>query len=138
MYSICCINECEELMVRLEGVLARPTATSSAVVSLVAGMSSSTVQGPRNLSRVLISRLHDIADSQGGVPLHGRLFAQWMHFAFPRECPYPHLAGTTYSKGYYAWRKENPHRLGKTASFARAVPRVNASTDDVDGTGLMW
>ncbi len=30
----------------------------------------------------------------GRVPLHGRLFAQWMHHVFPRECPYPHVAGT--------------------------------------------
>merc|ERR1719440_2157770 len=28
------------------------------------------------------------------VPLHGRLFAQWMHHVYPRECPYPHLSGT--------------------------------------------
>merc|ERR1719221_2229657 len=34
--------------------------------------------------------------SMGGlVPLHGRLFMQWMHHAYPRECPYPHAAGTT-------------------------------------------
>ena len=39
-------------------------------------------------------RLHQIAESQGGfVPLHGRLFAEWLHYAFPRECPYPHKAG---------------------------------------------
>ncbi|OLP24478.1 hypothetical protein AK812_SmicGene48940, partial [Symbiodinium microadriaticum] len=25
-------------------------------------------------------------------PLHGRLFAQWMHYAFPHECPYPQIA----------------------------------------------
>merc|ERR1739845_120410 len=25
------------------------------------------------------------------VPLHGRLMLQWMHFAFPYECPYPAL-----------------------------------------------
>merc|ERR1712203_151284 len=27
----------------------------------------------------------------GHVPIHGRLFAQWMHFAFPLECPYPQV-----------------------------------------------
>merc|ERR1719281_2166442 len=26
------------------------------------------------------------------VQLHGRLFAQWLHYAFPHECPYPHLS----------------------------------------------
>lgn len=29
------------------------------------------------------------------MPLHGRLFSQWMHHAFPRECPFPHISGTT-------------------------------------------
>merc|ERR550537_644654 len=28
------------------------------------------------------------------IPLHGRLFAQWLHYAFPHECPYPHMSGT--------------------------------------------
>merc|ERR1719498_1923517 len=31
------------------------------------------------------------------VPLHGRLFAQWLHYVFPRECPFPHKLGVTTS-----------------------------------------
>merc|ERR1739848_234658 len=58
--------------------------------------SSSTVQAPRSLPAPLLFRLNEIAENHGGkVPLHGRLFAQWMHHAFPRECPFPHLSGTT-------------------------------------------
>ena len=30
----------------------------------------------------------------GTAPLQGRVFAQWMHHSHPRECPYPHEAGT--------------------------------------------
>merc|ERR1740117_516176 len=30
----------------------------------------------------------------GMVPLHGRLFAQWLHYVFPRVCPFPHQEGT--------------------------------------------
>merc|ERR550525_1617555 len=30
----------------------------------------------------------------GHVPLHGRLFMQWLHHAYPRDCPYPHASGT--------------------------------------------
>merc|ERR1711933_446321 len=37
-----------------------------------------------------VAKQHD-----GRVPLHGRLFAQWMHHAYPHECPYPHKGGTT-------------------------------------------
>merc|ERR1719311_1552987 len=51
---------------------------------------------PRELPPSLIARLDEIAaEHSGTVPLHGRLFAQWLHHAFPRECPYPHLSGTT-------------------------------------------
>ena len=36
--------------------------------------------------------MEQVASHHGGkVPLHGRLFAQWLHHAFPRECPYPHV-----------------------------------------------
>jgi hypothetical protein len=43
-----------------------------------------------------LERLDEVAAHHGGlVPLHGRLFAQWMHYAYPRECPYPHVSGTT-------------------------------------------
>ena len=31
--------------------------------------------------------------NQGTVPLHGRLFAQWVHHASPRECPLPSHCG---------------------------------------------
>merc|ERR550514_1170682 len=44
-------------------------------------------------------QLDHIADAhKGKVPLHGRLFGQWMHRAFPRECPFPHRAGSTQAK----------------------------------------
>merc|ERR1719362_238558 len=54
------------------------------------------VQAPRNLSAAQLGRLDEIAAVHGGrVPLHGRLFAQWMHHAYPRECRFPHESGTT-------------------------------------------
>merc|ERR1719181_182801 len=47
------------------------------------------------LSSDLYSKLEQIAaKGNGKVSLHGRLFAQWLHFVFPTECPYPHAAGT--------------------------------------------
>merc|ERR1712083_252700 len=59
-------------------------------------MPSSTVPGNRSLPAWLLGRLEEVATHHGGlVPLHGRLFAQWMHHAYPRECRYPHVSGTT-------------------------------------------
>lgn len=94
-HSICCIDECEGLMSHLEQAIAEPKATPGRIVEVVSGLRSDTVDAPRNLSASLLTRLGEIADHHDGlVPLHGRLFAQWMHHAYPLECPYPHAAGT--------------------------------------------
>lgn len=95
-YSVCCLDECEALIGHLEKEVAAPEAPSDQLASILAKLPSSSVNAPRTLSSSLLKRLHAIAASNHGtVPLHGRLFAQWMHHAFPRECPYPHLSGTT-------------------------------------------
>merc|ERR1711941_189090 len=36
----------------------------------------------------------------------GRLFAQWLHHAFPLECPYPHVAGSTNPQTADEWMKD--------------------------------
>merc|ERR1719162_854720 len=55
-----------------------------------------------------MERLQDIALHNGGeVPLHGRLFGQWMHHAFPRECPYPFAGGTTIAQTQAEWMAAN-------------------------------
>merc|ERR1719422_2138645 len=94
-HSVCCIDECEGLIGHLERAIAGPRASPGRIAELVARMRSDTVDAPRNLSASLLTRLGEIADHHHGlVPLHGRLFAQWMHHAYPLECPYPHSAGT--------------------------------------------
>merc|ERR1719296_299707 len=94
-YSVCCLDECEGLLSQVEQAVASPSATVERLVEVVSELPSDTVAAPRNLSSVQVSRLHDIAaHHRGRVPLHGRLFAQWMHHAYPRECRYPHVAGS--------------------------------------------
>jgi len=62
------------------------------------------VVAPRNLSVYLATRLEDIAKYHAGtVPVHGRLFAQWMHHAYPLECPFPHVAGSTQAISQHEW-----------------------------------
>merc|ERR1719428_38172 len=59
------------------------------IASVISHMSSTTVQAPRELSPTLVGTLNRSAEAHGGqIHLHGRLFAQWMHYAFPYECPY--------------------------------------------------
>merc|ERR1740129_1200592 len=70
-------------------------------------MASSTVLAGRTLAPVLVTRLQEIATQHSGlVPLHGRLFAQWMHHAYPRECAYPHVAGTVKAQPMASYTKE--------------------------------
>ena len=85
-YAICCRNECEELQGQLESRLQGAVAEPKEVLAMVSSMASDTVAAPRELSEQLRNRLQEVAEMHGGrVPIHGRLFAQWMHHAFPRE-----------------------------------------------------
>jgi len=96
LYSACCLNECESLLSSLERVLGAPMAEPARISALVAALPSDTIEAPRVLPAAQLQRLEEIARvNGGGVPLHGRLFAQWMHHAYPRECPYPHVTGAT-------------------------------------------
>jgi len=94
-YAVCCLNECDGLLEKLELQIPAPSAEPQRIIEVVSGLQSDTVDAPRNLSVVLMNRLHEIAARSGSglVPLHGRLFAQWLHHAYPRECPFPHMAG---------------------------------------------
>jgi hypothetical protein len=126
-YSVCCMDECEGLLGHLEQQIAAPEATSEQIGRLVAKMSSSSVAAPRTLSKTLLSRLEAIDAQHGGkVPLHGRLFAQFMHNAFPRECPYPHVAGTTNPQTPDEW-------LEKTgAETTASLEEIQSFMDNVE------
>jgi len=109
-YAVCCRNECEDLMSHLEETIAEPLVTPERILDLASKLSSDTVVAPRNLSEGLIEKLYKISSTHGGhVPLHGRLFAQWMHHAFPRECPFPHEAGSTSPQTPDEWMRSTGH-----------------------------
>jgi len=94
-YSVCCIDECEGILGQIEQNIAAPEALPSTITRLVAMIPSATMPSNRSLSPWLHHRLDEAAKHHGGmVPLHGRLFAQWLHYAYPRECQFPHISGT--------------------------------------------
>merc|ERR1719502_2639354 len=94
-YSICCVDECIGLVNNIEAQIAAPNAKPAEILAVVEHMSSSTIQAPRNLSTGLTKALDKVAELHGGkVPLHGRLFKQWMHYVFPHECSYPHTSAS--------------------------------------------
>jgi len=99
LYHLCCVSPCEDTMGLLESKIAGPDATPEQIINVLSAVpmsSSSTSSSNRTFSPALTRKLGEVASHHGGlVPLHGRLFGQWMHFAYPHECPYPHVAGTT-------------------------------------------
>jgi len=96
IYHVCCIDECEALLGHLETKIAEPEASSNWILELVSQLPSATVVAPRAIPADLKQRLEEIASHHNGtVPLHGRLFAQWLHHAYPRECQFPHISGST-------------------------------------------
>merc|ERR1719343_1307184 len=81
-------------MGHLEREIAAPYATVEQIASLMAPRAPHLEEA---LSAPYRRRLEEVAARHGGyVPLHGRLFQQWLHFMYPRQCPYPHVAGRTH------------------------------------------
>eukprot|EP00931_Biecheleriopsis_adriatica_P086870 TRINITY_DN6142_c0_g4_i1.p1 TRINITY_DN6142_c0_g4~~TRINITY_DN6142_c0_g4_i1.p1 ORF type:complete len:566 (+),score=124.05 TRINITY_DN6142_c0_g4_i1:81-1778(+) len=122
IYSVCCINECEALMASLERQVASPETSVDRILEIVSQLPSATVAAPRELPAELRSRLEEVAAHHGGqVPLHGRLFGQWLHHAFPRECPYPHTSGETAPMSADQWMLEKGVAVTATAHEMRQI-----------------
>jgi hypothetical protein len=134
-YSVCCIDQCEDLLGTLENKIAAPDATPARILEIVSALSSDTVQVPRSLPASLAQRLEDIAAHHGGlVPLHGRLFAQWLHHAYPREGPFPHVSGTTNPLTQEEWlERSNEPLQAEMAEIQMLLEESRASdrTSDV-------
>merc|ERR1740130_1092888 len=87
-------------MAQLESRLQAPDASTSEIMKAVEHLlplSPFPTPGlDEALNGTLRTRLEEIAaqNEAGMVPIHGRLFAQWLHYAFPRDCPYPHETGS--------------------------------------------
>jgi hypothetical protein len=91
-YSICCLSECEGLLGAIEAEVRAPLVTPAEIFPVVERLLA-TAATPRNLTEQLRTQLDTVAEKhRGKVPLHGRLFSQWLHYVFPQECPFPVLS----------------------------------------------
>lgn len=130
IYEICCRNECEELLSSLEESLASSEASPQQIADLVSQISSSTVDAPRELPSMLRQRLDEVAATNSGqVPIHGRLFAQWMHHAFPRECPRPHDKDAVGPQTPDEWMAEVGQATRASQEEIMKVVRVDSSAE---------
>merc|ERR1719384_523351 len=104
------------------------------IAQFVSNMRSDSVEAPRNLSTLSLSRLDDISNMHGGeVLLHGRLFMQWMHHAYPRECPFPHVSGTLNPESQ--WEMVSPEEKQKHMAKDLSLP---AMTHDEVVDAIPW
>lgn len=100
-FSICCLNECDLIYEHIESEIPSPNGTVLQILEAV-----ETLPTFPEISAQMTHRLQEIAALDGGsIPLHGRLFSQWLHFTFPRDCPYPHDAGSISPKTQIQWRE---------------------------------
>lgn len=138
-FSVCCADPCEELMDQLEASVAAPSASPESLLDAVSALPLGLTNRSFAAEGELSARLHEVADHHDGeVPLHGRLFAQWMHYAFPRHCPFPHVSGTTKRQSLTQFQAERHER----AAFAeykemREVSEMSDTRGDVSDFS-MW
>jgi len=98
-YGVCCIDECEEMLGHVEKEVRGSTAHPTEIADIIVNLPSASVAAGRKLSATMMQRLTELGDHHGNrIPIHGRLFAQWMHLAYPRECTFPHVSGTIQPK----------------------------------------
>jgi len=138
-YLVCCASECEGILGELEQAIKAPLAMPEEILAVVGNM---TLQShldkdePIRLQGTLTNQLHKVAEAHGGrVPLQGRLFAQWLHYVFPRECPYPHKAGLATAQtpsqfgGQYLATSDEMRAHAGRASAAGMLPSVMNDTE---------
>jgi len=100
-YLVCCVNECESILNDVESAVGSPLAEPAQVLDLLGNITDFDDEPPK-LDDSLKGQLDNIANTHGGkIPLHGRLFAQWLHYVFPRECAFPHKLGTSSAQTPY-------------------------------------
>jgi len=142
-YGVCCIDECEEFVSQLERELKAPTASPAEVAAIV----SASAKGNSTLSKAILEKLQELADHHGGrVPIHGRLFAQWLHIVYPRECPYPHVSGTIQPKTAKEWKasgkqvkalQEEKQQYVEVASRLKEAPRRQTTTEAAESASAL-
>lgn len=93
-YMVCCSNPCEGILSDIESEVGSSVANPEQVFEIIGNMTTED-DDPIQISAALRDQLKRVAEQQGGkVALHGRLFAQWLHYIFPHDCLFPHKAGS--------------------------------------------
>jgi len=133
-YNVCCVNECEALLSHVEDAVKGPVAPPEQVLMAIWNM---TFENEDRLQGNLLEHLHHIASAhQGKIPLHGRLFKQWMHYAFPQECPYVHRAGSVQAKSPSEFGEDYLVKPAEVKKHTKAAKKHAKDTSEALVKGL--
>jgi len=123
-YSVCCLSECEGIFSEIEHQVLAPTASPERLMTLIRNMPDA------QMTAGLSEKLHGIAAQHGGeVPLHGRLFAQVLHFAFPHECPFPSLVASATTLTASQWLGAQSHATAEEREQHLESPLPSSTGD---------
>jgi len=127
-YHVCCMSGCSVIMNQLEAEFQAPSVVPERLLKALHNISTTADEDFHIATSPLLGsagpalqqRLSLIAQRHGGeVPLHGRLFETWLHFAFPSDCPLP-------------VKPEDPESLPNAVEVMREVaPKEWASEMDI-------
>lgn len=82
-YAVCCLSECDGIRNELEQSLQAPTATPEELLQSLPFSAPTPAPKTADALRAIAG------NHRGKVPLYSADFAQWLHEAFPNECPRP-------------------------------------------------
>jgi hypothetical protein len=132
-YLVCCVNECESVLNEIEDAVGGPLAQPEEILALIGNMTGIDEE-TRKLDASLNDQLQRISRINGGkVLLHGRLFAQWLHYVFPRECQFPHKAGSHTAHTPFQYGAESlvkSDEVAKHAAVRNESVAVEADLED--------
>lgn len=138
-YLVCCEAECESLMGEIESAIQAPEAVPEKILDVVGKMTSQTTldhDEPAHLDGNMVDQLKKVAKNHGGmVPLHGRLFAQWLHYVFPHECPFPHKTGAVSAATPLEYGQEH---IASKADMKKHASNATALDIAVTKEELQW
>eukprot|EP00746_Dinoflagellata_sp_MGD_P069734 gnl/MRDRNA2_/MRDRNA2_28539_c0_seq1.p1 gnl/MRDRNA2_/MRDRNA2_28539_c0~~gnl/MRDRNA2_/MRDRNA2_28539_c0_seq1.p1 ORF type:complete len:596 (+),score=114.61 gnl/MRDRNA2_/MRDRNA2_28539_c0_seq1:78-1790(+) len=128
-YSVCCLNECEGLLQQIEVHIGKPSATPEEILTAVRSLKMTNSLLPQTTDDFLLKLTEIASRSNGKVPLHGRLFAQWLHYVFPLQCPYPHAAGSVRPQTQGARLSDDKSIMIDDEERSQHVKSMNHGTD---------
>jgi len=127
-FRVCCANPCQDFYSDLEAAIGAPEGEPEEILAIVSNFSSGLEDAAAGVTKKLRAQLQEIAEAHHGkIPLHGRLFAQWLHFVFPTECPFPHKSGSV--SGLSPKEFGNDRSIATIAEMKEAVRQGKTRTN---------